>query len=218
MHRQIINVVVCLAKHRFFPFAKGRHVLMRTSAGNQLNGVIDPFHDFCCFTCSTCVFSRCFMSNLPRTIHLIAKTPGMNAKRLFKAIRAAHISIISIGYGIAVFDNITGFFRPTCPKIYCHHNVRSHTFCPFLKFIDSDFICLHRTPCKLHFLRTLFFWPGSIFPMVTRYKVTTRITNHRNVHLTDNLKNILAKSHIIGSLMSRLIDTMINGSSQMLNK
>ena len=158
------------------------------------------------------------MSNLPRTIHLIAKTPGMNAKRLFKAIRAAHISIISIGYGIAVFDNITGFFRPTCPKIYCHHNVRSHTFCPFLKFIDSDFICLHRTPCKLHFLRTLFFWPGSIFPMVTRYKVTTRITNHRNVHLTDNLKNILAKSHIIGSLMSRLIDTMINGSSQMLNK
>ena len=154
MHRQIINVVVCLAKHRFFPFAKGRHVLMRTSAGNQLNGVINPFHDFCCFTCSTCVFSRCFMSNLPRTIHLIAKTPGM-------------------------------------------------------KFIDSDFICLHRTPCKLHFLRTLFFWPGSIFPMVTRYKVTTRITNHRNVHLTDNLKNILAKSHIIGSLMSRLIDTMI---------
>jgi hypothetical protein len=59
---------------------------------------------------------------------------------------------------------------------------------------------------------------NAVEPVVARYEVPTWIADDRYAQLSDFGKDILPKSVSIGKLRTRIVDSAINGATQMFDK
>jgi len=78
MQRKIIDVRVAVLQHSLFPCAEGRHASIRAAARDQLNRWIEPLHHLRGFAGDSAVFLCGLCADLPRAVHLVAKTPELH--------------------------------------------------------------------------------------------------------------------------------------------
>ena len=119
---------------------------------------------------------------------------------------------------ITVFQYILGFFRPSGPQIDSHHDIRSGFLCPVGKFIQTELVAFNHRPCQIHLGRTHVFRTYAVFPMIAGHKIAAGITYNRNLQLPHQIQTILPHPLLIGKGAVFLIDSLVYGSSQMLNK
>ena len=89
MQGYVIDRLIRMIQRYGFPFRECRHARARASAGNQLDGRVDEPHGFCRLERKPAVLFRRLVSDLPRSIHLVAEAPGLDLVRLFITMAAA---------------------------------------------------------------------------------------------------------------------------------
>ncbi|MNE39707.1 hypothetical protein D3C80_1336730 [compost metagenome] len=94
MQGQEVYIVIAEIKHSGFPFGKGRHASARAAAGDELQVGVNPAHCLGRFVGKSAVFNRCFGADLPRAVHLIPKTPGLEVVRVFNSVGNPQITIV----------------------------------------------------------------------------------------------------------------------------
>ena len=138
--------------------------------------------------------------------------------RLFIAVSLTEITVIGTSLKVTVFQKIFCILRSSCSQVYCHHHIAAGFSGPVHKLIESKLVCLDDTPGQLRSGRTLSFWPDTILPAESGYKISTRITDNRNLKLFYQLQSILPEALLIRKGTAFLINALINRTSEMFYK
>src|ERR1700730_10882235 len=94
---------------------------MRGTAGGQLNGGINPFHNLGRFLCRAPVFGGCFLTDLPRTIHFVSDTPELHRVRFRVTVRGPPVAQIGSTLVVTIFDKLSRFIWTSGSEIDPKH-------------------------------------------------------------------------------------------------
>ena len=158
------------------------------------------------------------MSNLPRAIHFITQAPELNIVRFGIAVLFAQFAVVRALIQVAIFQQLHRLCHTASTQIDGHHHIGVGFFRPIREFIQTHFIGFHHAPGQINALGAVFFGTDAIFPFVSGNKIAAGITNHRNTDFLHQFQRILAEALLIRLRMTGLIDALIDGPTQMLNK
>ena len=106
MQRNIVHIVIGLIQNSGLPLSKGRHHDIGGPADNRLNGVVHGLHGFGGFCRKMTVFQCLLVAHLPRSVHLIAHAPELDAVRVLVAMLASKIRIVGIRVQVTILQKI----------------------------------------------------------------------------------------------------------------
>ena len=158
------------------------------------------------------------MSHLPRSVHLVAEAPEFDVVWIFVTVGFSQITVVGAALEVAVLQHIFGILRSAGSEVNGHHNITAGFFRPVRKLIQTEFVCLNHAPGKIRFCRPFVFRTYAVFPVITRDKVSARVTDDRYLKLFDKIQGIFSEALLVGESTSFLIDAFVNGASQVLDK
>ncbi len=158
------------------------------------------------------------MPDLPRSIHLVAKTPVLDAERLGASMRLAQIAPRAAGRAVDVFDEVARMIEPARTEIDGQHHLRACGLAPFRKLVHADLVGLGRMPREVESCRPLLAWANPVFPIVGRDEIAAGIANDRDLEFANEFDDVLAHPVGVGAFMIRLVDPGIDRPPQMLEK
>ena len=151
-------------------------------------------------------------------VHLIAKTPEPDAVGILHPVASSQVAVHRPRREIAVFQILQGFLHPSGSQIHSKNGLHLRLLCPMHKFVRPKLVCLNCFPCKVNFSGTLPAWSHTVLPMVSRHKISARVTHRRNAHISDRLQHIRPESLLVCADMPRLIYAVIDHSPHMFQK
>ena len=146
------------------------------SACDQFNRWIHPFHRFRKIQSFFCIFFCTARSKLPVTIHLISKSPVFYMERFLISQFSSHVRILCIACSVTKFHPMHSFFSRSTSHIHTKVRFCACLLTQFYKFYSTHAIVIFRQPCIVKYFWSFFLWSDSIFPMIIRNKISSRIS------------------------------------------
>ena len=218
MQGDVVGILVGVLQNRGFPAPKSGHIAPGAAAGHQLDGGIHPFHQLGGFPGSAPVFLGRFGTHLPRTVHFVAQTPGVNAEWCGKPILDSQIAVFAAARMVAVLHQILGLAGAPGAQVHRHHHLGAGPARPLLELIDSNLVGFNGSPGKLCPAGTQLLGADAVLPAVSGDKISPGIPYNGNSQLADQIQDIPAKAHLVSRRMPGLIDSSVDCPSKMLQK
>ena len=158
------------------------------------------------------------MANLPGAVHFIAQAPQLHAKGLLGAVFAPQVGEVRIGIQVAVFHQVPGLVRAAGAQVHRHHHVRSRFLGPGNKLMHAHLIALGGEPCHFRAAGAGRRRANAILPAVAGNEIAPGPAHQRYMQLLDQLQGVLPEALLVRSGVAGLIDTGIDGASQMLQE
>ena len=127
------------------------------------------------------------MANLPRTVHLVAQAPELDAKRLPRAVFDAQVAIIAAARMIGVFHDVSRRVRAARAQIDGVHHLGIGLFAPVRELMQAHLVGLGGKPGKIQPVGTLRARAHAVLPVKAADEIATRIAHHRHVQLANEV-------------------------------
>lgn len=211
------HLVGMLQRHRF-PFRERGHRRVGAAAGHQLNLGIDQPHRLRRLIGEPAVFLRRLLADLPRTIHLIAQTPGSDLVRLLITVASTQIAPVASSRMVAVFQQVAGRINAAGSQIHRHHDFGTNLLGPSGKLVRAYPIRFNCPPGQLQALRPRLNRANPILPVISGDEIPAGIPDDWDIQLFHQLLDVVTESLRICCRMRRLINPSVDGPAQMFNK
>ena len=109
-------------------------------------------------------------------------------------------------------------FRRSGSEIEAHEGQRSDRLAPLHVLVGPKLIRINGVPGFIEHPRPILLRPHTIEPVVARNKVAARISNDGDTQSAHLLHHVLAEAIRISQLRCRIVDTLINRASQLLEE
>jgi len=138
--------------------------------------------------------------------------------RLVDSMAAAQIAPLRPLFDVAVFHQRGSLFRCTRSKIQTHQWFGSYDLGPCHEFIRPELVGIDCVPGFVEDPRAILLWANAIEPVVARNEVAARIPDDGNAEPLYLLNHIFAEASAVREARCRIVNTLIDGASQMLKK
>ena len=218
VRRNVIDVVPAILHYDPVIRQIGRHAASRRAARHEFDRRIETLHQFSSLVCAPCILFRRHVTRLPRTVHLVAETPGLDLIRIATAVRDTFVRPVGACGQVTVLDECGGFGSAPRTEIDRHHRLRAELFRPLHKLIGADLIGLDALPGVVGTHRALIARSDTVCPVVVADEVAAGIAHHRHSKRLERFENVCAKASRVAERAFRIVNALINGSSHVLEK
>src|SRR6185369_825242 len=133
-------------------------------------------------------------------------------------MRSPQITPLRTFFRIAVFHQCGCHLCCIRPQIQSHERTSAHHLAPCHKLVGSKLIRLKRVPRLIENTRAVFPRADSVEPVVGRDKIATWIADDGHAQAAYFVHHILTESIRISQTGTRFVDSLVDGSSQMLEE
>ncbi len=119
---------------------------------------------------------------------------------------------------ITVLQQVQCLRHSPCAQVHRHHHITARHPRPVAELVQAKLVALHHLPCQIHPGRAFLFRPHAILPTKPRDKVSAGITDNGYLQLLHQLHGVLPKSLPVRKGTLRLINALVYGSPQVLDK
>ena len=176
------------------------------------------YHQLGGFGGDPAIFGRRLGAHLPWRIHLVAKTPELDAMGRRMAVRMAQVAQRRACGKIAVFDQVARRIRPARSEIHDQHRLNLGRAAPVDELVGAKTIGLDAAPREVEASRPAGERPDAIFPIVAGDEITAGIAHDRGAKLAHELNDVAAETARIRAGVPRLEDPAIDAAAEMLDK
>src|ERR1035437_9915170 len=142
MTRHVVDVLVGVGEDYPLPFAERRHVRARRSTHDEFERRVQLTHGLSRLRRDlSVVFSR-GVAQLPRTVHLVAKTPHLDAERVTLAVGDPTLGERGARSNIAVFKKVEGILNSAGAEVYGEHKFAADLVQPRRELMQTDCVGL----------------------------------------------------------------------------
>ena len=164
------------------------------------------------------VFVRGLVPYLPGAIQLVAQAPDLDVEWLPMTVRNAQVRPIRATRVIAVLEEIDCLLHPSGSQVESLHHLDIGLAGPVGELGDSEGVGLQRVPRGVETGGTLLHGSGPILPAIPGHEVATRVANHADSHLPNQIEHVAVEPVPIGCLVIRLENPGVNTAAHMLNE
>ncbi len=218
MQRDVVDAVVGAIENRFLPVRERGHARTGAPACDQFDRWVDQAHGFGAFGGKDAVVVGRSLSDLPRTIHLIAQAPDRHVMRHLVAVAATEIAPLRPSRMVAVLQQVTCGIQAACAEIDRQHGLAVDRRHPVHELVGPDQVRFERPPGELQPYRPIFSRTHPFFPDIARDEVATGIANERHVQRAQRFDNVAAESMPIGRWVRRFVDPSVDSTAQVLDE
>ena len=214
----IINVLIALVQHLQLPVPEGGHLVGGRTAGDQLDGGIDPLHHFGGFVGDAAIFHRGFVAHLPGAVHFVAQAPQLDAEGLLRAVLDAHIGELAAALVVGVFHHVPGVFGAPGAQVDGVHHLSVGFLRPVSKFVHAHRVGFRGEPGQVQSLGPLILGADGVLPVKAGHEIAAGIAHHRHADFTYLFQHIPAEALLVRHGMARLVNAAVHCAAQVLDK
>ena len=158
------------------------------------------------------------MTNLPWPVHLVSHAPVFDTVRLLVSVRTPQLAPPGSSRDIAVLDECGRVLYGPGAEVEPEKWLGGHQPRPCDEFVSAELIGLQRIPGAIENGRPVFLGTDAIQPVITGYEISAGVANDGHSKVADLLHDIGAESVAVGEFRPRIVDALVNGASQVLQK
>src|SRR6185312_3401402 len=218
VYRYRVDMLVAQVEHLPVPLKISRQSGPTRAAGREKHGGVYGSHTSGCVRRLPAVLLGAHVTDLPRTVELIAEPPVVHAVGLWMPVLATQVAPSRAAGQIAVFHERRGLRRAAAAEIHCHQRLGTAGFAPGHELVRAEAVALDRVPCLIEHPRPPRHGSDAVEPVVLRKEAPSGTADQRHAEGAHHRKNIAAESVRTRKRRARLINAVVNCAAKMLEK
>ncbi len=218
VQRDVVHLVVRVVQHRVLPRAERRHARVGAAHCDELDRRVDELHGLRGLLRETAVLVGGLVTDLPRTVKLVAEAPQLDVEGLLCAVLATHVAPSGASRVVGVLDERASGIHSPCAEVDRLHHLDLGLASPVDELVQTERVGLNGVPGTVDARRPLIDRSDAVLPVEARDEVASRVPHDRWAHLLHKLEHVTAEAPLVGLRMPRLVDAGVHAAPHVLDE
>ena len=191
---------------------------MRAAAGHELEVGVGLAHRPRRLGGEPAVLRGGLVSDLPRSVHLVAEAPHPDGVRIGSTVGDALVRQRRARGVVGVLEQVERLGDAAGAEVDGQHRLDTGPTGPLDELVDTDLVGLGAAPGEVAPHRAAITRPDAVLPAVVGDEVAARIAHHRDAELLRQGDDVAAEAVLVGGGVAGLVDPGVHATAEVLDE